>query len=194
MLDWLKTRSDRRQIARSLYGSIVTRAREPVFYAQWGVPDTLQGRFEMIALHLVLALRRLAAEGRAGERLARALTEAFVVDLDDVMRELTFGDLAVPREVKRAAAALFDRHRAYLAALDAPGDATLADALRTQLAYLYAGQGSGEKSGKASGGRSDAGLDAQSLSDYVRRVASALDGQPASPILAGRLEWPQTAP
>ena len=82
MLDWLKTRSDRRQIARSIYGSIVTRAREPVFYARWGVPDSIQGRFEMVALHLVLALRRIAAEGPDAEPLGRALTEAFVVDLD----------------------------------------------------------------------------------------------------------------
>ena len=50
--------------------------------------------------------------------LGQALTEAFVVDLDDVMREMTFGDLAVPREVKRATAALFDRHRAYSKALE----------------------------------------------------------------------------
>ena len=178
MLDWLKTRSDRRQIARSLYGSIVTRAREPVLYARFGVPDSLQGRFEMVALHLVLALRRIAAEGPDAEPLGRALTEAFVVDLDDVMREMTFGDLAVPREVKRATAALFDRHGAYSKGLDAPGGSALADALRAQLAYLHSG-------------RAAPGLDAQGLSDYVRSVASALDAQPASPILAGRLEWPQ---
>jgi cytochrome b pre-mRNA-processing protein 3 len=196
MLDWLKTRSGRRQIARSLYGSIVARSREPLFYARLGVPDTLQGRFEMVALHLVLALRRLAAEGREGERLSRALTEAFVVDLDDVMREMTFGDLAVPREVKRAAAALFDRHRAYQAALDAPGDAPLADALRAQLSYLYAGEGT-QAAGKAAGGLPHAGgaaLDAPGLSHYVRSVASALDAQPSPTILAGRLEWPQIAP
>ena len=117
MLTWLKSSRDRRQVARSLYGSSVTAARAHAFYAQWGVPDTLQGRFEMIALHVALVLGRLGAEGGTGRRLGVALTEAFVVDLDDGMRELTFGDLAVPREIKRAAAALFDRHAAYLAAL-----------------------------------------------------------------------------
>jgi cytochrome b pre-mRNA-processing protein 3 len=185
MLAWLTKRTDRRRIARSLYGSIVTRARETVFYAAWGVPDTVQGRFEMIALHLVVALRRLGAEGWAGRRLGQALTEVFVVDLDDAMREMTFGDLAVPREVKRAAAALFDRHRAYLAGLDAPRELALAEAIEAQLAYLDARQEAGQ-------GRSK-GLDAQSLSDYVRRAASALDGQPASRILAGQLAWPQPA-
>jgi hypothetical protein len=74
----------------------VTAARAHNFYAQWGVPDTVQGRFEMIALHVALALRRLDKEGAAGRRLGLALTEAFVVDMDDTMREMTFGDLAVP--------------------------------------------------------------------------------------------------
>jgi cytochrome b pre-mRNA-processing protein 3 len=174
MLAWLKTMTDRRQTARSLYGSIVTRAREPDFYSVWGVPDTVQGRFEMIALHLVLVLRRLTAEGRVGERLGRALTEAFVVDLDDAMREMTFGDLAVPREVKRAAAALFDRHRAYLAAIDTADDMTLAQAIGAQLAYLDPG----------------GGLDTHAIAVYVRRCASALDAEPAALILAGQVAWP----
>jgi cytochrome b pre-mRNA-processing protein 3 len=175
MLAWLKTRSDRQQIARSLYGSIVARAREPLLYLKLRVPDTVQGRFEMIALHLVLVLRRLQEEGEAGGALAQALTEAFVVDLDDSMREMTFGDLAVPREVKRAAAALFDRHQAYLAALDAGSASMLADALTAQLAYLGAGKG----------------LDTGALADYVRGAACALEHQPASLILAGQIGWPR---
>ena len=178
MLAWLKTRSNQRQIARSLYGSIVTRAREPVFYSVWRIPDTLQGRFEMIALHLVLVLRRLAAEGPAGQAVARSLTEVFVVNLDDSMREMTIGDLAVPREVKRAAAALFDRHRAYLVALEAGTDGPMVEAFKAQWAYL-------DQAGV---------LDVQTLSHYVRRTASALDQQPASLILAGQLAWPQPLP
>ena len=177
MLAWLRTRIERRRTARSLYGSIVARARAPVFYAAWGVPDTAQGRFEMIALHLVLVLRRLAAEGRPGERLARALTEVFMVDLDDAMREMTFGDLAVPREVKRAAAALFDRHRAYLASLDAPNDGSASRAIGAELAYLGAGEA----------------LDADAIAAYVGSCASALDAESAGSILAGRVAWPPLA-
>jgi cytochrome b pre-mRNA-processing protein 3 len=173
----LATMTNRRQTARSLYGSIVTRAREPIFYAAWGVPDTVQGRFEMIVLHLVLVLRRLAVEGRAGERLARALTETFMVDLDDAMREMTFGDLAVPREVKRAAAALFDRHRAYLAALGAAHNITLAQTIGDQLAYL--------------GCIED--LEAHAIAAYVRKCASALDAEPAALILTGQVAWPPLA-
>jgi cytochrome b pre-mRNA-processing protein 3 len=91
MLSWLMSGRDRRQVARSLYGSSVTAARATIFYAEWGVPDTLQGRFEMVAMHVALILRRLSATGERGRRLGRALTEAFVVDMDDSMRELTFG-------------------------------------------------------------------------------------------------------
>jgi len=177
MLAWLKKWRDRQQAARSFYGSIVTRARARIFYADWGVPDTLQGRFEMIVLHLALALRRLAAEGAVGRRLARALTEAFVVDMDDTMREMTLGDLAVPREVKRAAAALFDRHRAYLAALASPHDISLPEAIEAQMAYLD------------HGGR----LEALRLSAYMRKIATALEAQPAAQILAGEPAWPQPA-
>jgi cytochrome b pre-mRNA-processing protein 3 len=177
MLTWLKSSRDRRQVARSLYGSSVTAARAHAFYAQWGVPDTLQGRFEMIALHVALVLGRLGAEGGTGRRLGVALTEAFVVDLDDGMRELTFGDLAVPREIKRAAAALFDRHAAYLAALAPTSDMSIGEALEAQLAYLVPG----------------APLDGRKLSDYVKRCASALDAQPAAQILAGRIAWPDPA-
>jgi len=177
MRAWLNDRRERRQTARSFYGSIVAQARVPTFYAEWGVPDTLQGRFELVALHLAVALRRLAAEGPKGRPLAQALTEAFATDMDDAMRELTFGDLAVPREVRRAAAALYDRHRAYGEALDRADMAKLAAAIGAQMAYLGA-----------------AGLDTERLAHYVRGAAAAHEAQPAAEVLAGRLAWPQPAP
>ena len=173
MLAWLKSGRERRQVARSLYGSSVTAARAATFYGDWGVPDTLAGRFEMVALHVALLLHRLAAVSPPDRRLSVALTEAFVVDMDDSMRELTFGDLAVPREIKRATAALFDRHAAYLAALAGTSDIALSDALKVQLAYL-----------------GPAPVNSRRLSDYVQRCARALDAQPTAQILAGRVEWP----
>ncbi len=175
MLDWLRKGGDRRHVARRLYGSSVTQARDQVFYAQWGVPDTLQGRFEMIVLHVALLLRRLAAEGEPARLLAVAINEAFVVDMDDNMRELTFADLRVPKEVKRAAAALFDRHAAYVAGLAGSDDMSLARAIEAQLGYLSSGA---------------ARIDAPVLADYARRCAEALDAQPGDQILAGRLIWP----
>ena len=175
MLSWLTSRRTRQRTARSLYGSIVSAARRQPFYASWGVPDTMQGRFEMIVLHLALVIRRLGSEARAGKRLAQALTETFVVDMDDELREMTFGDLAVPREIRRATAAVFDRHNAYLAALGDPHD-MLPRAIETQLAYLQP-----EK------------LDAASLAGYVRRASAALGEQASARIMAGQIAWPDVA-
>jgi cytochrome b pre-mRNA-processing protein 3 len=93
------------------------------------------------------------------------------------MRELTFGDLAVPREIKRAAAALFDRHAAYLAALAGTPDMSLNDAVATQLSYLDRG----------------GGLNSRRLADYVERCARGLDAQSTAQILAGRIAWPDPA-
>ena len=126
----------------------------------------------MIVLHLALAVLRLGSEGEVGKRLARALMETFVIDMDDGMRELTFGDLAVPREIKRATGALFDRHAAYLAALDGPHD-MLQETIRAQLAYLGA-----------------SGLDAGSLAGYLRRAAEMLQLQKGAEVLAGKIVWP----
>jgi cytochrome b pre-mRNA-processing protein 3 len=177
VLAWLKQLGYRRQTARSLYGSIVTQARARSFYAHRGVPDSPEGRFEMIALHLILVLRRLADEGEPGRRLARALTEAFVTDIDDTLREMTVGDLAVPRHVKRAVAVLHDRYATYGAALDrAPGRDSLVAAVRARLAALP-GAGS---------------LDAARLGAYVAEAAGHLERQPGHDVLAGRLAWPHT--
>jgi len=177
MLAWLKTHRDRQRTARSVYGSIVTQARRQAFYARWGVPDSVQGRFEMVVLHVALVHARLAAEDAAGRDLAQAVSEAFVVDMDDIMREMTFGDLTVPREVKRAAAALYDRHTAYLAALAEPDNISLQRAILAQMAYLGAG----------------ARLDAGELARYVREAAGGLAAQPSDAVLAGQLAWPEPA-
>jgi cytochrome b pre-mRNA-processing protein 3 len=177
MLAWMKQLGNRRQTARSLYGSIVTQARSPSLYARWGVPDTAEGRFEMIALHLVLVLARLAREGEPGHRLGRALTETFVGDVDDTLREMTVGDLAVPRHVKHAVAVLHDRYATYGAALDAePGGDKLVAAIQARLAPL----------------RGAESLDAAALRAYIAEAARMLATQPGAEVLAGRLGWPQT--
>jgi cytochrome b pre-mRNA-processing protein 3 len=174
MLALLKKNRARRQTARFLYGSIVTAARQRIFYASWGAPDTMQGRFELILVHMVLAEHRLLAEGEVGGRLARALSEAFVMDMDDQMREMTFGDLSVPREIRFATAALFDRWRAYREGLAGGTEWPLKEALAARFAYLDPG------------GR----IDTLSLAGYMRRAAAAIGAQRPEEVLAGQLRWP----
>jgi len=71
----------------TLYGAIVAQARRPEFYAEFGIADTVEGRFEMIVLHLAVVLRRLAREPQ-GAALGRALLDAFGRDMDHNLREM----------------------------------------------------------------------------------------------------------
>jgi cytochrome b pre-mRNA-processing protein 3 len=101
-------------VAAQLYQAIVQQARRPVWYRELGVPDTPEGRFEMIALHVALVLRRLRREGAPGQALAQQLFDAMFADLDGSLRELGVGDLSVGSYVKRLAGNFYAR----LAALD----------------------------------------------------------------------------
>lgn len=134
MLKSLRTRAEARRKASEIYGAVVTQARAPYFYADLGVPDTPSGRYEMVTLHLFLVLERLRSADDRGSPLARMLAEAFVADMDDSLRELGTGDLAVPKKVRRAAAGLYERSMSYRAAI-AASDKLAISAILTEHAY-----------------------------------------------------------
>jgi cytochrome b pre-mRNA-processing protein 3 len=113
----------------ALYDIIVAQARKPDFYVQLGVPDTVDGRFDMIALHAFIVLRRIKDHDRD---TAQALLEVIFDDMDRSLREMGAGDLGVSRRVKTMAKALYGRINAYEESLDT-GEAALADALRRNL-------------------------------------------------------------
>jgi len=100
----------------SIYGMIVTQAREPLFYRDLGVPDTVNGRFDLIVLHLWMVLRRLREIAGTGD-LAQALFDRFCADLDDNLREMAIGDLAVPKKMQAFGEAFYGRIAAYDMAL-----------------------------------------------------------------------------
>jgi cytochrome b pre-mRNA-processing protein 3 len=104
----------------AIYGMIVTQAREPLFYRDLGVPDTVNGRFDLIVLHLWVVLRRLGEiAGMAAP--AQALFDRFCADLDDNVREMAIGDLAVPKKMQAFGEAFYGRIAAYDMALsDSP--------------------------------------------------------------------------
>jgi cytochrome b pre-mRNA-processing protein 3 len=100
----------------AIYGMIVTRAREPLFYRDLGVPDTVNGRFDLIVLHLWMVLRRL--RGMAGTAaLAQALFDRFCADMDHNLREMAIGDLTVPKKMQAFGEAFYGRIAAYDMAL-----------------------------------------------------------------------------
>ena len=111
----------------AIYGMIVTQAREPLFYQDLGVPDTVNGRFDMLVLHLWMVLRRLKPmPGGAG--LSQALFDRFCEDMDGNLREMGVGDLTVPKRMQAFGEAFYGRTAAYDLAL-ADGEEPLAQAL-----------------------------------------------------------------
>jgi cytochrome b pre-mRNA-processing protein 3 len=113
----------RRQVALQLYHAVVNQARTPAWYRDLGVPDTPEGRFEMIALHVALVLRRLRCEGLAGQALGQQLFDVMFADLDGSLRELGVSDLSVGKYVKRLAGNFYARLAAMDEALAAPHNA-----------------------------------------------------------------------
>ena len=104
-----------------VYGMIVAQARSPAFYRDYGVPDTVSGRFDMIVLHLVLVLRRIRQPNPRANMpaLGQQIFDRFCRDMDHNFREMGIGDLAVPKEMKRVAEAFYGRAGVYEAALAA---------------------------------------------------------------------------
>jgi cytochrome b pre-mRNA-processing protein 3 len=171
-LKFLEKRRLARSAARALYERAVSQARHPAFYASLAVPDTLDGRFDMVALHVFLLLHRLRGEGEGGARLAQALFDTMFEDMDDSLRELGVGDLGVGRRVKVMARAMYGRIAAYQAGLEA-GASALEDALARNL-YRNAPVGAGPLA---------------ALGRYLRREAAALAAAPAAALLAGEMAF-----
>lgn len=119
------------EAARKTYKLAVTTARSERFYRDFGVPDSVDGRFEMIILHVILIVLRLRGEGEEADRFVQALIETLIDDMDRSLREMGVGDLSVGKKVKQMAAAFYGHASAYDEALSPGADAgALPDALR----------------------------------------------------------------
>jgi cytochrome b pre-mRNA-processing protein 3 len=122
-----KPRIPSRGTIEAIYGMIVTQAREPMFYRDLGVPDTVNGRFDLLVLHLWMVLRRLRPI-EDGVGLSQALFDRFCEDMDANLREMGVGDLTVPKRMQAFGEAFYGRVAAYDLALSA-GEEPLAQAL-----------------------------------------------------------------
>ncbi|MEM8833425.1 MAG: ubiquinol-cytochrome C chaperone family protein, partial [Pseudomonadota bacterium] len=99
MLGYFTKKKHRKERARELYAAAVDQSRHPVFYEKLGVPDSVDGRFDMIALHCSILMLRL---NRAGEnKLSQSLFDVFFKTMDRSLREMGVGDLSVPKHMKR---------------------------------------------------------------------------------------------
>jgi cytochrome b pre-mRNA-processing protein 3 len=161
-------RKPSRNAAQALYGEIVHAARAESFYAGWGVPDTLDGRFEMILLHAYLALRRLKAAPATAD-FSQELFDVMFADLDRNLREMGASDLGVGRQVKTMAQSFYGRIRAYDRGLS--GEENLERALQRNLF----------------GTAKPAPAQLAAAASYLRRQEAALAGTPVEALLRGEL-------
>ncbi|MCK1742572.1 ubiquinol-cytochrome C chaperone family protein [Bradyrhizobium sp. 139] len=120
-----KPRQAPRGTIEAIYGMIVTQAREPMFYRGLGVPDTVNGRFDLLLLHLWLLLRRLRTVQGATE-LSQALFDRFCEDMDDNLREMGIGDQTVPKRMRAFGEAFYGRVQAYDQAIEGGSEALAA--------------------------------------------------------------------
>ena len=159
MFGSLKRRKQQRLRAEALYDACVEQARSAKFYTDMSVPDTIDGRFEMIALHVGLLIRRLNDEGETGRAVAQDVFDAMFRDFDSALRELAIGDASVGKNIKAMASAFYGRLKSYDEALASRDVKALGRALGRN---VFAGE-------------ADAG--AQLLADYTLQAQSQLQAQ-----------------
>jgi cytochrome b pre-mRNA-processing protein 3 len=165
-------RSSRTHTIRALYGAIVAQSRASAFYADYRVPDTVEGRFDLIVLHLVLLLSRLDRNNDVRRGLGQELFDEFCRDLDANLREMGVGDLAVPKRMQRFAEAFYGRQAAYLAALAAADAHDFEKALARNIFQVDIGDG------------------AARLASYARAALRQLDAQADDALLRGEVVFP----
>ncbi len=164
-----------RAAASALYVRIVEAARHEHFYRERGVPDTLDGRFELLALHTVLVCRRLATEGEAGAVQGQHLFDVMIEDLEVNLRELGVNDPSLGRRIKEMARAFYGRRDAYAAALDRGERGALEQAVARN---LY-------------GTTQPVQDNVAWAADYIERTAGMLAGQSLPAIVAADVRFPE---
>lgn len=167
-------RNPRSDTISILYGTIVTQARMPCFYRDYGVADTVNGRFDLIVLHLTLLFHRLASEPETQRALGQRVFDLFCRDMDHNLREMGVGDLAVPKKMKRIGAAFYGCLNAYEAALEVGDKEALIGAIARNIQ-------SAAPASRLAAGR---------LSAYVTVAIRSLTGQPYDALAGGQLRFP----
>ena len=158
-----------------LYAGAVAQARTPAFYARMGAADSVEGRFEVYTLHVVLLLRRFKGQGAAAAEVSQALFDAYITALDDALRERGVGDLAVGKKMRKLGEAFYGRIKNYDEALDALPDRGPLTAVLARTVLM--------------GDPAHAGA----FADYALAAMAALDAQPLDGLLQGEPTWPQIA-
>ena len=176
MFGLFRNKADDAVTAR-LYEAILQAARRPVLFLDYAVPDTVEGRYDMMVLHLFVLMQRLQSGSAEAKAVGQKVCDRFFTEMDRAMREMGVGDLTVPKKMTKIAHLYAGCSQAYATAMAEAGDAGLAGALMRNV-YENA-------QGKSA--------EAQALSLYTRAAAAALAAAPEDGILAGALPFPDPA-
>ncbi|WP_137177026.1 ubiquinol-cytochrome C chaperone family protein [Roseomonas sp. AR75] len=173
----LFTRKPHERAGFALYGAAVGAARQPVFFAEIGVPDTLDGRFDLVSLHTGLLVCRIARDADPrGKDLAQAVFDAMFADMDVNLREMGVGDLSVGKRVKRMWEAFHGRAQAYDTALREGDRSALEGALGRNV----------WRGAPPAGG-------AERLAAVAAAADAALARVPFAELVAGRVSFPEVS-
>lgn len=159
----------------AVYAAIVAQSRQPVFYARWGVPDTVTGRFDMICLHMALLFGRLRSEGKQVGEFAQAVFDIFFKDMDRSLREMGAGDLAVPKKIQKMGSIFYALMTSINEAMDRGDRAEVEAVIRRNL---------------FDGAETAA---AAELTAYLFEEAERLRHQPTASIVGGKIEMGEAA-
>jgi cytochrome b pre-mRNA-processing protein 3 len=168
--NWFRPRPEK-AIGKALYAAIVQAARQPGLYGDAGVPDTLEGRLELILLHAALTIRLMRRDGgEAGRIVSQVMFDTMFEDFDIAMRELGLGDSGVGKKIRFMAEGFYGRAQSYALALEDADPTVLEQALSLNLLASES-------------------LDprAAMLAGHVRAVVAALDATGGIALAQGKL-------
>ncbi len=164
-------------IPDALYGTVMARSRNPVFFARYGIEDTVMGRFDILSLHVYLFARRMKQEGgEVALALGQDIFDRFVSDVDRALRELGIGDTSVPKKKKRMIRSFYGQIEDF----DGPLDAGNMEELTIRALKRFYGIK----------GQSDAGRE---ISAYMLEIGKRLGEIDFTTITKGEFSWPETA-
>jgi cytochrome b pre-mRNA-processing protein 3 len=160
----------------TIYLEIVKKARQTAFYLDFSVPDTVEGRFEMILLHLALVFHRLRDEDDAAKKTAQKVVDAFFSDMDRSLREMGIGDISVPKKMKKLGQAYNGRSMAYYKAIDSDDAGAFAAAVLRNVMALDPGAETSEQH-----------LGAETIAAYALATVTLLKQSAVAEIMAGKI-------
>ncbi len=166
--------------ARTVYAAIISQARDPYFFTEpaasadtgFGAPDTVEGRFEILTLHMYAALRRFKRQGNEAHKFSQTLFDTFFNNMDDSLREMGVGDMSIGRKIRKMAESFYGRVAAYEKAFDSGDESALNEAIARNV-YGDDDQAKGAP-----------------LAEYLRNLVAALESQELNSLMSGKVSFP----